>query len=234
MNQDLERRVAERTLQLEAVNQELRKEIVERERAEEGVRRSEDHLRLVIDTIPQEIWSSPPDGSLDFCNTQFRCYTGLTQEELQGDGWQRMLHPEDRERVLKAWRESVMDGTPFEQEGRHRGANGQYRSFLVRGVPLRDSEGHIARWYGTNTDIEDRKQAEDELRKQKEVFQKIFENIPVMTALVGPDGRHELVNREWERTIGWRLAEIREQHLDIFAEAFTDPQYRQMVKDVMA
>jgi PAS domain S-box-containing protein len=353
LNQDLEHRVAERTSQLEALNQALRKEIAERERAQEALRRSEDHLRLVIDTIPQEIWSGPADGSLDFCNTQFRSYTGLAQEESQGDGWLQMLHPDDRERVRKAWRESVTNGTPCEEEVRHRAANGQYRWFLVRGVPLRDSEGHVVRWYGTNTDIEDRKQAEDrlrlvidttpamlqsarpdgyvdffnqrwleyvglsfediggwrwtkvihpedveavvgqwrsslatgrpleaevrlrrrdgeyrltllrkvplrdqagsivkwygsaidiedrkraeeELRKQKEVFQRIFENIPVMIARVGQGGRHELVNPEWERTIGWTLAEIREQNPDIFAEAFPDPQYRQMVKDVMA
>jgi PAS domain S-box-containing protein len=233
LNQELERRVAERTLELESVNQALRKEIAERERAEEGVRRSEDRLRLVIDTISHQIWSGPPDGSLDFCNAQWLSYMGFTQEEAHGEGWQRMLHPDDRERVLKAWRDSVANGTPYEQEERHRRADGQYRWFLSRGVPLRDSEGRIIRWYGTNTDIEDRKNAEDELRKQKEVFQKIFENIPVMTVLVGQDGRHELVNREWERTIGWTLAEIEEQNLDIYAEAFPDPQYRQMVRDMI-
>ncbi|HWO29177.1 MAG TPA: PAS domain S-box protein [Candidatus Acidoferrum sp.] len=352
LNQDLERLVAERTLLLEAVNQALRTEIAEHERAREDLRRSEDRLRLVIDTIPQQIWSGPPDGSLDFCNAQWRFYMGLTQEELQGEGWQRMLHPEDRERVLTAWRESVANGTPYEQEERHRRADGQYRWFLARGVPLRDTEGRIVRWFGSNTDIEDRKGAEDrlrliidtlpamvwsklpdgsadflnqrfreytglsvqeglgwgwmmnafhpedraqeewraafaakkpferearlrrgdrayrwfllravplrdklgavvkwygtttdiedrkhaeeELRKQKEVFQKIFENIPVMIVLVGQGGRHELVNREWERTIGWTLAEIREQNLDIYAEAFPDPQYRQMVLNAIA
>ncbi len=160
LNQDLERRVAERTLQLETSNQALRKEIAERERAEEALRESDDRMRLVIDTIPQQIWSGPSDGSLDFCNERWRSYVGLTQEELQGDGWQSMLHPDDRERVLKAWHESVATGAPYEQEERHRGADGQYRWFLARGVPLSDSTGHIVRWYGTNTDIEDRKQAE--------------------------------------------------------------------------
>src|SRR3981081_4044186 len=119
-------------------------EIVERAWEEGGIRRSEDHLRLVIDTIPQQIWSGPPDGSLDFCNAQWRFYMGLTQEELQGEGWQRMLHPEDRERVLTAWRESVANGTPYEQEERHRRADGQYRWFLARGVPLRDTEDRSA------------------------------------------------------------------------------------------
>src|SRR6266446_5532720 len=100
INQGLEQRVAERTRQLTAVNEELRRGIAERQRVEDDLRRSEDHMRLVIDTIPQQIWSGPPDGSLDFCNAQWRSYTGLTQEELKGDGWQRMLHPDGRERVL--------------------------------------------------------------------------------------------------------------------------------------
>lgn len=168
LNRDLERRVAERTLQLETINQVLRNEMAEREWAEEAVRESEDRLRLVIDTIPQQIWSGPPDGSLDFCNAQWRSYMGLTLGELQGEGWQSMLHPDDRQRVLNGWRESVANGTLYEQEERHRQFDGQYRWFLVRGVPLRDSAGGIVRWYGTNTDIQDRKEAEDRLQKARE------------------------------------------------------------------
>jgi PAS domain S-box-containing protein len=93
---------------------------------------------------------------------------GLEMEDVRGDGWQSVLHPDDRDRVLKAWHESVVKGTPYEQEERHRGADGTYRWFLSRGVPLRDAEGRIARWYGTNTDIEDRKVAEQMLRDSRE------------------------------------------------------------------
>jgi PAS domain S-box-containing protein len=123
-------------------------------------KRAEEESRALIDAIPQQIWSGPPDGSMDYCNLQWRSYMGFTQQDLQGEGWQRMLHPDDRERVLNAWRESVTTGAPYEQEERHRGADGQYRWFLARGVALRDSTGRIIRWYGTNTDIEDRKRAE--------------------------------------------------------------------------
>jgi len=200
LNLGLESRVAERTLQLEAVNQSLRKEIAERERAEEDVRRSGDRLRLVIDTIPQQIWSGPPDGTLDFCNAQWRSYTGLTLEEVQGHGWQRMLHPEDRERVLQAWGESVANGTPYEQEERHRRADGQYRWLLARGVALRDSQGRIVRWYGTNTDIGDRKVAEDRLRL-------VIDTLPALVWSKLPDGSADFLNQRFREYTGLSVEE---------------------------
>jgi PAS domain S-box-containing protein len=129
----------------------------------EDRKRAESLSRTLLDVIPQQIWSGPADGTLDYCNEGWRSYMGLGLEELQGDGWQSMLHPDDRERVLRAWHDSVANGTPYEQEERHRGADGLYRWFLSRGVPLRDYEGRILRWYGTNTDIEGRKRTEEEL-----------------------------------------------------------------------
>jgi PAS domain S-box-containing protein len=131
----------------------------------EDHKRAESQSRTLLDAIPQQIWSGPSDGTFDYCNERWRSYMGLGLEELQGDGWQSMLHPDDRERVLRAWHKSVTMGTPYEQEERHRGVDGTYRWFLARGLPLPDAEGRIVRWYGTNTDIEDRKQAEEELRQ---------------------------------------------------------------------
>ncbi len=131
----------------------------------EDRKRAEREWQALTDAIPQQIWSGAPDGTLDYCNERWRSYTGLELKDLQGDRWQIMLHPEDRDRVLKAWQESVVNGTPYEQEERHRRADGTYRWFLARGVPLRNAEGRIVRWYGTNTDIEDRKEAEEELRR---------------------------------------------------------------------
>jgi len=131
----------------------------------EDRKQAESQSATLLDAIPQQIWSGPLDGTLDYCNERWRSYVGLGLEELRGHGWQSMLHRDDRERVLKAWQESVTNGTPYEQEERHRGVDGTYRWFLARGVPLRDAQGRIVRWYGTNTDIEDRKQAEEELRR---------------------------------------------------------------------
>jgi PAS domain S-box-containing protein len=193
-------------------------------------RRSEDRLRLVIDTLPALVWSKLSDGSADFLNQRFRDYTGLSVEEGLGWGWMmKAFHPEDR--ADEEWRAAFSGGEPFEKEARLKRADGVHRWFLLRATPLRDEHGRVVKWYGTSTDIEDRKRTEYELRRQKEVFQKIFDNIPVMIAFFGADGRIELVNSEWEHTTGWTLKEIRAQSLDIPVELYPDLQYRQMARD---
>src|SRR5260370_23269698 len=160
INPGLEHQVTERTAQLEATNEQLRKEIAERERADEALRRSEDRLRLVIDTIPALVWSTVPAGSADFLNHRFREYTGLSVEEGLGEGWLKAIHPEDPASSVADWRAAFAVGKPFEFEARLRRADGEYRWFLFRGEPLRDEVGKIVKWYGTSTDMEDRKQAE--------------------------------------------------------------------------
>jgi PAS domain S-box-containing protein len=167
LNQDLERRVAERTQQLDAINRELRKEIAERERAEGEVRRSEDRLRVVIDTLPAVVWSKLPDGSADFMNQRFREYTGLSVEQGLGWGWMtNTFHPEDR--ADEEWRAAFAAGEPFEREARLRGANGKYRWFVTRAEPLRDERGKVVKWYGITSDVEDRKRAEEALLDAQE------------------------------------------------------------------
>ena len=171
-NDELERRGAERTIQLEAVNQALRKEIAERRRAEEDVRRSEDRLRLVIDTLPALVWSKLPDGLADFLNQRFREYTGLSVEQGLGWGWMRnAFHPEDR--AEEEWRAAFAAGQPFEKEARLRRADGAYRRFLIRAVPLRDEQGSVVRWYGTTTDIEDRSRTEEALQEAQDKFAQV-------------------------------------------------------------
>ena len=166
LNQELERRVAERTLQLEAVNQALRNEIAERERAQEAVGRSEDRLRLVVDTLPAMVWSKLPDGSADFLNQRFREYTGSPLEEGLGWGWMNAFHPEDR--AEQEWRAAFAAGEPFEREARLRRADGSYRWFLLRAAPLRDDRGTVVKWYGTTTDIEDHRRAEEALQEAQD------------------------------------------------------------------
>jgi PAS domain S-box-containing protein len=132
--------------------------------ANEILKRAELKSRMLIDAIPQQIWSAPPDGTLDYCNQRWRSETGLGLQDLQTDGWQNILHLHDRDRVLNPWRQSVVTGATYQQEERHRQGDGTYRWFLSRAVALLDEEGRVVRWYDTNADIEDRKRAEDVLR----------------------------------------------------------------------
>lgn len=131
----------------------------------ESLQSSEDRLRRVINTIPAHVWSTLPDGSVDFINQRLLESTGLSAEALLGSGWQSIVHPDDRTRYITKWRSALAAGEPVEIEARVWTAQRDYRWLLVRNVPLRDSHGAIMKWYGTGIDIEDRKRAEDALRK---------------------------------------------------------------------
>jgi PAS domain S-box-containing protein len=134
------------------------------------LRRQERKLRDVIETIPTFAWTALPDGCIDFVNRNWQEYTGLSTEKAAGWGWQEAAHPEDVEQNVEKWRASLTTGEPFEDEVRYRrAADGQYRWFLSRAVPLRDHRGKILKWFGTSTDIEDRKRAEHEREKLREM-----------------------------------------------------------------
>jgi PAS domain S-box-containing protein len=134
------------------------------ERQRDALRRSEKELRDVIDTIPAIVWSALPDGSNTYVNKRFVEYSGLTAEGTTGSGWQAAIHPDDLGRQVGKWMEAVATGKPHENEVRFRRADGQYRCHLDRGVPLRDENGNIVKWYGVVTDIEDRKRVEEALQ----------------------------------------------------------------------
>jgi PAS domain S-box-containing protein len=126
---------------------------------------SEDQLRRVINTIPALVNSTLPDGSLDFVNERMVEYTGSSTGDLSGWNWAEIVHPDDLRPQAAAWHKALECGQPMEAEVRMRRADGEYRWFLARSVPLRDDLGNIVRWYGTTIDIEDRKRAEEQLRQ---------------------------------------------------------------------
>jgi PAS domain S-box-containing protein len=142
-------------------------DIDDRERAEDALRASERNLSLNINAMPTLLASARPDGWGDFFNQRWIDYTGLSAEQLEGWGWVNPLHPDDAERVLTIWRTSLVSGAPLEVEARMRRFDGKYRWLLFRGNTLRDESGNIVKWYGTATDIDDRKQAEEKLRRSE-------------------------------------------------------------------
>src|SRR5216683_6778013 len=116
-----------------------------------------ERLRTIIDTIPALAWSARPDGSAEFFNRRWLDYTGISAEEASDWGWTVALHPEDRDRLEDYWRQLLASGEAGEIEGRLRRFDGEFRWFLFRASPLRDGSGRVVQWYGTNTDIEERK-----------------------------------------------------------------------------
>src|SRR5579864_8266938 len=162
------------------------RDISDRLRAEEAIRQSEKQLREVIETIPAIAWTSSPDGSIQFVNKRWQEYTGISPQEAAGFGWKSALHPKDIDRYVEKRRASLTGGALFEDELRIRcGETGEYRWFISRAVPLRDERGNIIRWYGTATDIHDRKQSEERLQVENVVLREEIDKASMFEEVVG-------------------------------------------------
>ena len=135
-------------------------DIDDQKRAQEELRASEGKLRRVIDTIPTLSWCNLPDGPNEFLSKGWHDYTGVSPEEAHGWGWQVTFHPEDLPALMEKWKGLLLSGEPGEIEARIRRHDGIYRWFLIRVAPFRDESGAILRWYGTATDIDERKRSE--------------------------------------------------------------------------
>src|SRR5216684_2188977 len=158
------------------------------EKAFDEIKKSEDRLRLVIDTIPTLVWRAGPEGIPDFLNQPALDYTGLSLDQAE-TGWPRAFHPDDKNGMLQKWsaiRESGMRGG---LEARLRRFDGEYRWFLFVAEPLRDESGNIVKWYGSSTDIEDRKRAEVALRESEQRFRDYAETASDWLWETGPDHR---------------------------------------------
>jgi PAS domain S-box-containing protein len=133
----------------------------------EALRAREQNLDLIINTIPALVWSSRPDGSAEFFNQHYLNYVGLSAEEVKDWGWTGAVHPDDLNGLAGAWQSIMATGKHGEAEARLRRFDGEYRWFLFRANPLRDDSGNIVKWFGLNTDIEDRKRVEEKLRRSE-------------------------------------------------------------------
>ena len=172
-------------------------------------------IRLVVDTIPTLAWSAGPDGSADFFNQRWLDYTGLSAKQALGWGWEVAIHPADLPRILETFRDALNSVKPYEVEGRFRRFDGEFRWFLFRASPLCDDSGKVVKWYGTNTDIEDRKRAEDALRSHEQNLRLLVDTIPGHVVTTTPTGEIELLNRRVleyfdktpEELVNWRSSD---------------------------
>ncbi|WP_292732322.1 hybrid sensor histidine kinase/response regulator [Nostoc sp. JL31] len=159
----LEEMVAVRTNEITKTNEQLQQEILERQRILEILRQSEERYRYLAEAIPQLVWTTKPNGECDFFNQNWCEYTGLTLEESLGSGWLAALHPDDVQRADKVWSDAVKNNTIYNNEYRFkRATDGSYRWQLARGLPLKDEQGFVVKWFGTCTDIHEQKQILEE------------------------------------------------------------------------
>lgn len=140
-------------------------DVTERKQAEEALQESEHRFQAMADAIPQLAWMAKGDGYIFWYNRRWYEYTGTTPQQMEGWGWQRVHDPDMLPQVLERWQASIATGDPFDMEFPLRGADGQFRWFLTRVMPLKDAEGRVVRWFGTNTDISERRQTAQALRQ---------------------------------------------------------------------
>ena len=156
---------AEQTLTRE--KQELERLVEQRS---EEIAREREQFALAIDTIPALVWTARANGDIDFLNRRWREYTGISLADGSGWGWKSSIHPEDVVGLQHYWRSLLASKEAGETEARLRRFDGSFRWFLIRAVPLMDKTGKVAKWYGTNTGIDDRKRAEEKLRRNQRIL----------------------------------------------------------------
>jgi PAS domain S-box-containing protein len=207
---ELDRRVAQRTVELATVNDELRKEIAERNRAEEALLDSEVNSRLILNSIPGLVCTMSPAGEVDRFNPQILEYFGKTPEELKGWAISDAVHPDDLPRVVAAFTHSITTGTPYDIEHRCRRADGLYRWFQVRALPVRDTADRITGWYVLLTDIDVRKRAEDVIRASERNLNQIINAIPALAWSARPDGSAEFFNQHYLDYVGLSAEQVKD------------------------
>ena len=152
-------------------------------------------LQTVIDTVPSFLWTSLPDGSKEYLNKRWYEYTGLPLEQGKGWGWKVVVHPDDLDRLVREWQALLDAPKPGELETRIRRYDGEYRWFLIRVVPQFDAEGNVVRWFGSNTDIEDRKRAEKKLLEEERELRRITDAIPQTIVVLDSKGHPLYANQ---------------------------------------
>lgn len=184
-------------------------DITDRKQFEQALLESEEQFRTLAESIPQLAWMADADGWIFWYNQRWYDYTGTTPEQMEGWGWQSVHDPRELSKILKRWRESIITGDPFDMVFPLRGADGVFRPFLTRVMPVRNQAGEIMRWFGTNTDISEQQRAEDSLRESEARFRSVLDaSRDVIYRLNLQTGRYEYISPSAERVIGFSVDEI--------------------------
>ena len=188
-------------------------EIESQMRTEEALAGSESSFRVLTNAMPQMVWSTLPDGFHDYYNNQWYEFTGVPHGSTDGEGWNAMFHPDDRERAWARWRHSLDTGEPYEIEYRLRHNSGDYRWALGRALPVRDEHNAIIRWIGTCTDIDDAKRNTQQTELlSRELSHRIKNIFAVIAGLIGLSSYREPGNEEFGSQLAGRISALGRAH----------------------
>ena len=194
-------------------------DVTEQRLAQVAVAASEARFRAFTEAVPNQVWSATPDGRLDWANQRTFDYDGADQRRLDEHGWETQVHPGDIERASETWSRALTTGEPYVTEFRLRRSDGEYRWHIARAVALRNDDGRVERWIGTNTDIQDERRARDELAQLNATLEerveertrerdRAWKNSSDLQAVIEEDGTFRAVSDAWMEVLGWRADEI--------------------------
>ncbi len=183
-------------------------DVTERKRAEETLRESELFYHQALDSIPGMVFTTRPDGYCDYQSQRWVDYTGVPMSEHLGDGWNKLLHPEDRPRAYAAWQAAVEGHAPYDLEYRVRRHDGEYEWFKVTGRPIRNAAGEIVRWFGTALNVNRLVTMQEALRESEEQARRIIDNSLAFVGVMTPDGTLVEANATALRAAGVSREEV--------------------------
>jgi PAS domain S-box-containing protein len=196
--------------------------------ADETLRESERRFRTMANAIPQLAWIADPDGYISWYNERWYSYTGTTPEQMEGWGWQSVHDPEVLLKVLEQWKASLATGQMFDMEYPLRGADGIFRPFLTRVLPLKDAAGNVLQWFGTNTDITDRKRAEEKLQTLANVVESSSDAILTLSL----DGIITTWNKSAEWIYGYLAEEVLGKNVSILEPDNLKGETKKLIEEV--
>lgn len=178
-----------------------------------ALRESDARFNTLADALPHMVWSTMPDGDHDYFNERWYEFTGVPPGTTDREGWHPILHPDDREKALKAWHQCLETGEPYQIEYRLRHRSGEYRWALARAMPMRNSDGEIVRWIGTCTDIHEARQQAEQLQiLSRELSHRIKNIFAVIGSLISLSARHAPEHKSFAEQVKHRVAALGRAH----------------------